>query len=138
MELDGIVENIPSTDKIFGMAWILSWFLAIWMFHIQFFITGLFFLFLTLLMIGKFDKENVQKASKTPTIFMMDKSTNTLKVQKLYENNLRWDDHEVCAGSADLPSGLIKEGDVVKDCKGNVALRHVPSNTLFGGFNFEE
>ena len=57
---------------------------------------------------------------------------------EIYEENLKWDDHEICSGSALLPSGPIKEGDVIKDCKGNVALRHVPSNTLFGAFNFEE
>jgi hypothetical protein len=139
MELDGILEKIPSTEKIFAIAWILSWVLAIWAYHLQFFLTGVFCLFLTLLLLGKLDKSKEKHIyPKKTAVFTMDKSTNTLKVQKLYENNLRWEDHEICAGSASLPSGPIKEGDTVKDCKGNLALRHVPSNTLFGGFNFEE
>jgi hypothetical protein len=66
----------------------------------------------------------------------MDKNTRTLKVQKLYDDNLKWNEHEICSGTAQLPTGIIKEGDEIKDCKGNVALRHIPSNRLFGGFDF--
>jgi len=139
MDLEGALERIPSTEKIFGILWILSWFLAIWVYTIQFFLTGLFCLFLTLIMMGKFDNnEEKNKSSNMPAIFTMDKNTRTLKVQKIYESNIRWEDHEICAGSASLPSGPIKEGDVITDCEGNVAIRHVPTNTLFGGFNFEE
>jgi len=139
MDLEGIVEKIPSTEIILGIAWIASWFLAIWAYHIQFFLTGLFCLFLTLILLGRFDKkEPVVKKPKMPAIFAMDKTTRSLKVQKLYENNLKWEDHEVCAGTASLPTGTIKEGDVITDCKGNVALRHMPSNSLMGGFDFEE
>jgi hypothetical protein len=68
----------------------------------------------------------------------MDKNTHSLKVQNIYEEGLRWEDHEICAGNASLPTGPIKEGDTVTDCEGNVALRHIPSNRLIGGFNFEE
>ena len=75
---------------------------------------------------------------KPPAILAMDKSSKTLTDQKLYENNLSWDQHEICSGTADLPSGQIKEGDKITNCKGNIALRHVPSNTLLGGFDFEE
>ena len=84
------------------------------------------------------DKKEEKDLTKPPAVFSMDKSTNTLKVQKIHEDNLKWDEHEICSGTATLPSGSIKEGDMVKDCKGNVAIRHIPSNTLFGGFNFEE
>jgi len=138
MDLEGIVEKIPSTEKILGVVWIVSWILAIWIYHIQFFLTGLFCLFLVFILIGRFDSKKEKKDTKHPAVFSMDKNTRTLKVQKLYEDNLRWEDHEVCAGLADLPKGDIQEGDVIKNCKGNVALRHVPSNTLFGGFNFED
>ena len=133
-----MIERIPATEKILGVVWIVSWFLAIWMYHVQFFITGLFCLFLILIIVGRFDEKEAPKKTTIPAEFSMDKSTSTLKVQKIYEENLKWDDHEICSGSALLPSGPIKEGDVVKDCKGNVAIRHVPSNTLFGAFNFEE
>ena len=43
----------------------------------------------------------------------------------------------ICSGNAELPSGLIKEGDVIKKCSGNVALRYIPSNTIFGAYDFE-
>ena len=140
MDLEGIVEKLPSTEKIFGIAWIVSWFLSIWFYHLQFFLTGLFCLFLTILMLGYLDKKEEKNdiKSRVPAVFTMDKNTRTLKVQKIYENNLKWGEHEVCSGDASLPDGLIKEGDTVTDCKGNVALRHVPSNTIFGGFNFED
>ena len=137
MELEGIVEKIPSTEKILGVVWILSWILAIWMYHVQFFLTGLFCLFLVIILLGKFEKKE-EKTSKLPTIFSMDKSTRTLTVQKIYEGDLKWEEHEICSGQANLPTGAIKEGDKVTNCKGNLALRHIPSNTLLGGFNFEE
>jgi len=137
MELEGIVEKIPSTEKILGVVWILSWILAIWMYHVQFFLTGLFCLFLVIILLGKFEKTE-GKLSKLPAILTMDKSTRTLTVQKIYEGDLKWEEHEICSGEAKLPTGTIKEGDKVTNCKGNLALRHVPSNTLLGGFNFEE
>jgi len=137
MELEGIVEKIPSTEKILGVVWIVSWILAIWMYHVQFFLTGLFCLFLVIILLGKFEKTE-GKMSKLPTILTMDKSTRTLTVQKIYEGDLKWEEHEICSGEAKLPTGTIKEGDKVTNCKGNLALRHIPSNTLLGGFNFEE
>jgi len=137
MDLDGIAEKIPSTEKILGLAWIISWICAIWIYHIQFFLTGLFCLFLVFILVGKFDKKEKIKIQKPKAVLSMDKSTKTLVVQKIYEDNLKWEEHEICSGDARLPSGFIKEGDVVTNCKGNVALRHVPSNTLIGGFDFE-
>jgi hypothetical protein len=138
MDLEGIFERIPSTEKILGVGWILCWILAIWIHHLQFFLTGLFFLFLAFILIGVHDKKQERKHPKQPTVFTMDKSTKTLTVQKIYEDNLKWNDHEICSGNATLPSGLIKEGDEIKDCEGNIAIRHKPSNTLFGGYDFEE
>jgi len=137
MDVDGILDKIPSTEKILGTIWIVSWILAIWMYPLQFFLTGLFCLILALIVSGKLEKQG-DKLPKISTVFSMDKSTRTLKVQKIYESNLKWDDHEICSGTARLPTGLIKEGDEIKNCKGNVALRHIPSNRLFGGFDFEE
>jgi len=137
MDLEGIIESIPSTEKLLGIGWIVSWILAIWIYHLQFFLTGLFFLFLAFVLLGVQDKKTEKNLPKPPAVFTMDKSKNTLKVQKIYEENLKWNDHEICSGNATLPSGLLKEGDVVKDCEGNVSIRHKPSNTLFGGFDFE-
>ena len=138
MDLEGILEKIPSTEKLLGIIWILSWILAIWIYHLQFFLTGLFCLVLIFILVGKFDKEEEKTTHKTPAIFSMDKNTKTLKVQKIYENNLKWEDHEICAGVCNLPTGEIKEGDQVTNCKGNVAIRHIPSNKIIGGFNFDE
>jgi hypothetical protein len=137
MDVDGILDKIPSTEKILGAIWIVSWILAIWMHPLQFFLTGLFCLILSLILSGKIGKQE-EKVPKMPAVFSMDKSTRTLKVQNIYESNLKWDDHEICSGAAQLPTGTIKEGDEIKNCKGNVALRHVPSNRLFGGFDFGE
>ena len=138
MDLEGMIERMPSTDKILGVVWIVSWVCAIWIYHIQFFLTGLFCLFLIFIILGRFDKTEEKKISKPPAIFTMDKNTRTLTVQKIYEDGIKWEEHEICSGVATLPSGEIKEGDTVKDCKGNLALRHIPSNTLLGGFDFEE
>lgn len=138
MDLEGIVERVPSTEKILGVIWILSWILAIWVYHLQFFLTGIFCLFLIFILIGYFDKKEEKIHSKPSTIFSMDKNTRSLKVQRLYEERLNWDELELCSGDANLPDGELKEGDTIKNCKGNVALRHVPSNTIFGAFNFEE
>ena len=138
MELDGILEKIPSTEKILGVVWIISWLCAIWIYHLQFFLTGLFCLILIFILVGKYEKDEAKKLPIPPAIFSMDKSTKTLTVQKIYENDIKWEEHEVCSGSAILPTGEIKEGGTVTDCDGNVALRHKPTNTLIGGFDFEE
>lgn len=138
MDLDGIIEKLPTTDKILGIMWILSWILAIWAYHLQFFLTGLFCLFLVFILIGRFDKKDTNNIQKPRAILSMDKNTRTLIVQKIYENDLKWDEHELCSGTANLPTGLVKKGDTITDCKGNIALRHVPTNSLLGGFNFEE
>jgi len=133
-----MIERIPSIEKILGIVWIISWVCAIWIYHIQFFLTGLFCLFLIFVLIGKFDQKEEATLRKPPAVLAMDKSTRTLKVQKIYDENVKWNEHEICSGNASLPSGVIKEGDVVTNCKGNVAIRHVPSNTLIGGFDFED
>jgi len=133
-----MIERIPSTEKILGVVWILSWVLAIWIYHVQFFLTGLFCLFLIFILLGRFEKKEEKKVTKPPTIFDIDKNTKTLTVQKIYEDGIKWEDHEICSGFATLPTGQIKEGDKVINCEGNLALRHIPSNTLLGGFDFEE
>lgn len=137
MDLDGIIKRVPSTDKILGAMWIISWILAIWVYHLQFFLTGLFCLVLNFILLGRFDRKEEKNIPKPPALFSMDKNTNTLTVKKLYENNLKWEEHEICSGTAILPRGLVKEGDVITNCRGNLALRHIPSNKLFGGFDFE-
>ncbi len=137
MDVDEIVSKIPSTEKLFGIAWIICWILAIWSYHLQFFLTGLFCLFIALILSDIIGKSKKKKQSPLPAIFSMDKSTKTLTVQKIYEENLQWNDHEICSGDATLPAGAIKEGDVVTNCNGNVALRHIPSNKILGAYDFE-
>ncbi len=137
MDLEGIIEKIPSTEKILGVIWITSWICAIWAYHLQFFLTGLFCLFLIFIIVGRFEKKEEKQIPKPPALFAMDKSTKTLTVQKIYEDDLKWEQHEICSGSANLPNGPIKEGDKITNCKGNIAIRHIPSNILVGGFNFE-
>lgn len=138
MDLEGIIEKVPSTEKILGVVWIVSWILAIWVYHLQFFLTGLFCLVLIFILLGRFDKKEEKKIPRPLALFSMDKNTRTLTVQKMYEDDLRWEDHEICSGNATLPSGPIKEGDTITNCKGNIALRHVPTNILLGGYDFEE
>jgi len=137
MDAQELIKKIPSIEKILGLAWIISWILAIWIYHIQFFLTGLFCLFLSMLIMGFFDKKETG-LPKPPYVFSMDKNTSTLKVQKIYDKSLKWEDNEICSGEAKLPTGTIKEGDVVTNCAGNLAIRHIPSNALVGGFNFKE
>jgi hypothetical protein len=138
MDLEGIIERVPSTEKILGVVWIVSWILAIWVYPLQFFLTGLFCLVLIFILLGRFDKKEDKKIPKPSAIFSMDKNTRSLTVQEIYEDDLKWEEHEICSGTATLPSGSIKEGDTITNCKGNVALRHVPTNTLLGGYDFEE
>ena len=88
-------------------------------------------------MVGRFEKQEIKLNQKPPAVLTMDKSTKTLTVQKIYENDLKWEQHEICSGSADMPNGQIKKGDKITNCKGNIALRHIPANTLIGGFDFE-
>ena len=133
-KLKSIQKKIPPIEKLFGCAWIICWFTAIWIYHIQLFITGLFCLFLSYVI---FERTNIKGKEKLPVLFSMDKNTRTLTVQKIYNSNLNWEDNEICSGNAMLPSGSIKEGDVVVNCNGNVALRHIPTNTLMGAYNFK-
>jgi len=133
-KLESLLKLVPSLDKLFGYLWISCWFLAIWMYHLQLFLTGLFCLFLAYAI---FSKPAAVTKSSIPALFVMDKNTRTLTVQEIYEDGLKWDDSEVCSGEANLPAGVMKVGDVISDCNGNLALRHIPSNTLFGAYNFK-
>jgi hypothetical protein len=133
-KLKSIQKKIPVIEKLFGCAWIICWFTAIWIYHIQLFITGLFCLFLSIVI---FDRTNIKGKEKLPVLFSMDKNTRTLTVKKIYNSNLNWEDNEICSGNATLPSGPIREGDVVVNCNGNLALRHIPTNTLMGAYNFK-
>ncbi len=133
-DIGEFLSKIPPIEKLFGGAWIITWFLAIWGYHIQFFLTGLFCLFLAILLLGYFDEK---KKAEIPAFFSMDKNTRTLTVQKIYETDLSWNDHELCSGSAMISSGLVREGYIITNCSGNVALRHIPTNTPMGAYNFE-
>jgi hypothetical protein len=128
-----IQKSYLSSEKLFGYVWILCWLAAIWVYHIQLFITGLFCLFLAYIM---FDRTNT-KEETIPILFSMNKNTRTLTVQKIYDASLNWEDHEICSGNANLPSGFVDEGDIINNCSGNVALRHIPTNTLIGAYDFK-
>ena len=58
-DIGEILRKLPPIEKLFGGAWIISWFLAIWIYHIQFFLTGLFCLFLAILLLGYFDEKTL-------------------------------------------------------------------------------
>ena len=133
-DIGELISKIPPIEKLFGGAWIITWFLAIWVYHIQFFITGLFCLFLAIMLLGHFDEK---KKVEIPACFSMDKNTRTLTVQKIHEAELSWNDHEICSGSAMIPSGLDREGDIITNFSGNVTLRNIPTNTLMSAYNFE-
>ena len=113
----------------------MSWIGAIWAYHLQFFLTGVFSLFLSLVI---FERRVKQEHHPHPTRLTMDKASRTLIVQQLYKEGLNWGDHEICSGEATLPKGEVSEGDQILNCRGNVALRHIPTNTLMGGFDFED
>ena len=66
----------------------------------------------------------------------MDKAAKTLTVQKIYDDNMNWGKTEVCSGDAILPTGTMQVGDIVTNCNGNLALRHIPTNILFGAYDF--
>ena len=133
--LKSIAEKLPPTEKLFGLAWIVCWIAAIWTHPLQFFLTGLFCLFIAIIISGN-EPEKKEKTELLASL-SMDKNTKTLTVQKIYEGNLKWEDSEICSGSATLPSGSIKEGDVITKCNGNVSLRHIPTNTILGAYDFE-
>lgn len=127
------MKYIPSVDKLFGFSWIVCWFIGIWVYHVQFFLTGLFCFCLAYIL----NKSGENTEQHLPAFFTMDKNARTLTVQRIYEDGLKWEDNEVCSGDAFLPSGEIKVGDAVLNCSGNVAIRHIPSNKILGAFNFK-
>ena len=52
-----------------------------------------------------------------------------------------WEDIEIypgLGGSANLPTGLIKKGDVITNCNGIITLRYVPENMLVAYYDFSE
>ena len=132
--LETIEEKIPSPERLFGYLWIISWFVAIWIYTLQFFLTGFFCLFLAFVI---FERNEEKERHKFPAIFTMNKVAKTLTVQKIYDTDLSCEKTEVCSGDATLPSGIIKEGDTIINCCGNVALRHIPTNILFGAYDFK-
>lgn len=67
----------------------------------------------------------------------MDKASKTLTVQKIYDDSLNWQKTETCSRKATLPTGSIQVGNVVTNCEGNLSLRHIPTNVLFGAYDFK-
>ncbi|MBU0496493.1 MAG: hypothetical protein KKG04_00875 [Candidatus Thermoplasmatota archaeon] len=130
------IIRVIHPDRFFGYLWIFSWIMAIWVFHMQFFIMGLFCLFLALIIFEK--KTKTSMVDHALARLTMDKTQRSLVVQKLCQDGLKWDDYEVCSGQALLPSGPVAEGDIIWNCLGNVALRHVPTNSLLGAFDFSD
>ncbi len=84
MDIEDLLDRILPIEKILGLIWIISWVCAIWVYHIQFFLTGLFCLFLVVLILGFFDKKE-EEMLKLPIVFSMDENTRTLTVQKIYD-----------------------------------------------------
>ena len=68
MDLEGILEKIPSTEKLLGLIWIVSWILAIWVYHLQFFLTGLFCLFLIITSLHAIDRSAFKKEASPETM----------------------------------------------------------------------
>jgi hypothetical protein len=57
VDINEIMNKTPEIEKLFGGVWMVTWFLAIWIYHIQFFLTGLFCLFLAILLLGYFNEK---------------------------------------------------------------------------------
>ncbi|MFO7678124.1 MAG: hypothetical protein R6V50_07085 [Thermoplasmatota archaeon] len=76
---------------------------------------------------------------ETPSIeFMQDTTNNSLTVISVKPDNLLWGDiKEIGSGSCDpLPSGTVMVGDQITNCTDIIVLRHTPSNTILGVFDF--
>lgn len=67
----------------------------------------------------------------------MDQASKILTVQKIYDDSLNWQKTEIGSGKATLPTGAVQVGDVVTNCEGNLSLRHIPTNVLFGAYDFK-
>jgi hypothetical protein len=132
--LKDIYCHIPHLNPYFGYAWIIFWFLSIWIFHIQLFLTGLFCLILSFIEFDNIKKDN---SGILPIIFSMNKKECTLTVDELFKENMNWEESEICSGKAILPKGPVQVGDVITNCSGNISLRHAPSNIIFGAFDFD-
>ena len=104
------------------------------MYHIQLFLTGIFCLVLAYII---FERNEKKERHTFPAVLTMNKATKTLTVQKIYDDNLSWGKTEVCSGNATLPTGGMKEGDIVTNCSGNLALRHIPTNVILGAYDFK-
>lgn len=125
--------SILPINSIFGYAWIIFWFIAIWVFHIQFFLMGLFCLILSFTDF----KSDIKNEMELPFVLSRDKETKTLTIKAIRNEDLYWEDTEICSGDGILPDGIIRGGDIIYDCKGNVSIRHIPSNIIIGGHNFD-
>ena len=84
-----------------------------------------------------FERNEEKERHRLPAVFTMNKASKTLTVQKIYDDNINWGKTEVCSGDATLPTGTMHVGDIVTNCNGNLALRHIPTNILFGAYDFE-
>ena len=125
--------SILPINSIFGYFWIAFWFISIWTYHIQFFLMGLFCLILSFTDF----KHGIQNDMKIPFILSKNNNEKTLTIQDIRDEDLYWEDTEICSGNAILPEGIIEKGDVIYNCKGNVSLRHIPSNIIIGGYMFD-
>jgi hypothetical protein len=62
---------------------------------------------------------------QSPTIiFMQDNETKTLTVTEIYpkDKNFYWSEISIANGSATLPYGIIKVGDIITNCQGYLEL----------------
>jgi len=125
--------RILPINSIFGYSWIICWFIAIWFYPLQFFFMGLFCLILSLTNF----KPTLEREEQLSIIFSQDLENKALILEKLIDDNLNWNDIEICSGEAILPEGIIEKGDIIYNCKGNISLRHIPTNAIFGAYYFE-
>jgi hypothetical protein len=93
-------------------------------------------LFCLILSFTDFKSEN-NSDIELPFILSRNNETKTLTIETVKNEDLYWEDTEICSGEAILPDGIIEEGDIIYNCKGNISIRHIPSNIIIGGFNFD-
>jgi hypothetical protein len=72
-----------------------------------------------------------------PTIvFTMDKNNRTLTVKTIEPTAVNWASLKIGPGNATLPSGIIKQGDVITNCSGHLILFYHATNYKFGEWDF--
>ena len=71
-------------------------------------------------------------------IFVKNDQQKTLMVVSVNPSTIQWGDiQNIGNGSCRKPdSGVVKSGDTIADCSRVITLKHLPTNTLLGSFEF--